>query len=218
MLIAARNGQLWLSLVIAPFAAALLARLFMIQHDCGHGGLFPAKPANDWVGRAIGVVTMTPYDQWRRVHAIHHATSGNLARRGIGDIHTMTVNEYLARHWRDRLAYRLYRHPLVMFGLGPLYVFLIENRLPVGFMRKGPMPWLSTMTTNAGILVATGFLIWRVGLAPFLIVCLPVIAIGGAIAVWFFYVQHQFDGTTWSYGDSVSNPQLGAVRCPRPAG
>ena len=170
MLIAAHNGQLWLSFAMAPIAAALLARLFMIQHDCGHGGLFPAKPANDWVGRAIGVVTMTPYDHWRRLHAIHHATSGNLARRGIGDIKTLTVREYFARRWRDRLCYRLYRHPLVMFGLGPLYVFLIENRLPFGFMRKGAMPWLSTMTTNAGILVAAGLLIWLVGLTCFIVV------------------------------------------------
>ena len=207
MLIAAHNGQLWLSFAMAPIAAALLARLFMIQHDCGHGGLFPAKPANDWVGRAIGVVTMTPYDHWRRLHAIHHATSGNLARRGIGDIKTLTVREYFARRWRDRLCYRLYRHPLVMFGLGPLYVFLIENRLPFGFMRKGAMPWLSTMTTNAGILVAAGLLIWLVGLTCFIVVSLPVIAIGGAVAVWFFYVQHQFDGTTWDPAADWSQPE-----------
>src|SRR5271166_617174 len=188
----AARGVLELAVTVLPFvalwAAVLVARLFMIQHDCGHGGLFPSKPANDWVGRAIGVVTMTPYDHWRRLHAIHHATSGNLDRRGVGDIHTLTVREYFGRNWRDRLAYRLYRHPLVMFGLGPLYVFLIENRLPLGFMRKGAMPWLSTMTTNAGLLVAAGLLIWGAGLAPFLIVYLLIFAIGGAVAVWFFYV------------------------------
>ena len=207
MLVASRNGQVWLSFAMAPFAAGLLARLFMIQHDCGHGGLFPSKPANDWVGRAIGVVTMTPYDHWRRLHAIHHATSGNLDRRGVGDIHTLTVREYFGRNWRDRLAYRLYRHPLVMFGLGPLYVFLIENRLPFGFMRNGATPWLSTMTTNAGILVASGLLIWGAGLAPFLIVHLPIFAIGGAVAVWFFYVQHQFEETTWEATADWSQPE-----------
>ena len=172
MLIASRNGQILLSFAMAPFAAGLLVRLFMIQHDCGHGSFLPSKPANDWIGRAIGVLTMTPYDHWRRSHAIHHATSGNLDRRGIGDIDTLTVREYFARNWRDKLGYRLYRHPLVMFGVGPLYLFLIENRLPFGFMRKGAMPWLSTMTTNAGILVAAGLVIWGVGLAPFLTVLL----------------------------------------------
>ncbi len=150
---------------------------------------------------------MTPYDHWRRLHAIHHATSGNLDRRGVGDIHTLTVREYFGRNWRDRLAYRLYRHPLVMFGLGPLYVFLIENRLPFGFMRKGATPWLSTMTTNAGILVASGLLIWGAGLAPFLIVHLPIFAIGGAVAVWFFYVQHQFEETTWEATADWSQPE-----------
>ena len=159
MMIAASHGQFWLSFALAPLAAGLLIRLFLIQHDCGHGSFFPSKLANDWVGRALGVLTMTPYDHWRRSHAIHHATSGNLDRRGIGDIKTLTVREYFARNWRDRLRYRLYRHPLVMFGLGPAYVFLLENRLPFGFMRKGAMPWLSTMTTNAGILLAAGVLI-----------------------------------------------------------
>ena len=197
MLIAARHGQVWLSLAMAPLAAVLLVRLFMIQHDCGHGSFLPSKAANEWIGRAIGVVTMTPYDHWRRCHAIHHATSGNLDRRGIGDIKTLTVREYFARNWRGRLRYRLYRHPLVMFGIGPAYLFLIENRLPFGFMRKGAMPWVSTMTTNAGILLAAGPLIWTVGLAPFLIVALPIIVIAATVGVWLFYVQHQFEGTTW---------------------
>ena len=167
MLLASSHGLYWLSFALAPMAAGLLIRLFMIQHDCGHGAFFPSRQANEWVGRAIGVLTMTPYDHWRRRHAIHHATSGNLDRRGVGDIDTLTVREYFGRALARRLAYRLYRHPLVMFGLGPAYVFLIENRLPVGFMRKGAMPWLSTMSTNAGILLAAGLLIWGAGLAPF---------------------------------------------------
>ena len=179
MLIAARDGRVWISLVMAPFTAGLLVRLFMIQHDCGHGSFLPSKAANEWIGRAIGVVTMTPYDHWRRCHAIHHATSGNLDRRGIGDIDTLTVREYFACDWRGRIGYRLYRHPLVMFGIGPAYLFLIANRLPFGFMRKGAMPWVSTMTTNAGILLAAGLLVWSVGLAPFLVVALPIIVIGG---------------------------------------
>ena len=140
---------------MALFAAGLLVRLFMIQHDCGHGAFLPSKIANDWIGRAIGVVTMTPYDHWRRSHAIHHATSGNLDRRGIGDIKTLTVREYLSRGRRDCLRYRLYRHPLVMFGVGPIYLFLIENRLPFGFMGKGSVPWLRTLTITKSVVVSS---------------------------------------------------------------
>jgi omega-6 fatty acid desaturase (delta-12 desaturase) len=130
MLLASSHGLFLLSFALAPLAAGLLIRLFLIQHDCGHGSFFPNKHANDWVGRALGVLTVTPYDLWRRTHAIHHASSGNLDRRGIGDIKTLTVREYFARDWRGRLIYRLYRHPLVMFGIGPAYMFLIESRLP----------------------------------------------------------------------------------------
>src|SRR5271156_436525 len=107
----------WLALALALPAAGFLVRLFMIQHDCGHGAFFRARAANDWVGRVVGVVTLTPYDYWKNMHAAHHAGSGNLERRGMGDIDTLTVKEYLAKGWRGRFAYRLYRHPLVMFGI-----------------------------------------------------------------------------------------------------
>jgi omega-6 fatty acid desaturase (delta-12 desaturase) len=120
----------WLSLLLALPAAGFLVRLFMIQHDCGHGAFFRHRVANDWVGRVIGVLTLTPYDFWRRTHAIHHGTSGNLERRGIGDVDTLTVCEYLARSKWGRLRYRLYRHPIVMFGLGPAYLFILQYRLP----------------------------------------------------------------------------------------
>ena len=207
MLIATRDGQVWISLAMAPLAAGLLVRLFMIQHDCGHGSFLPSKAANEWIGRAIGVVTMTPYDHWRRCHAIHHATSGNLDRRGIGDIDTLTVREYFARDRRGRIGYRLYRYPLVMFGIGPAYLFLIANRLPFGFMRKGAMPWVSTMTTNSGILLAAGLLIWSVGVAPFLVVALPIIVFAAAAGVWLFYVQHQFERTSWRATADWSQPE-----------
>jgi acyl-lipid omega-6 desaturase (Delta-12 desaturase) len=207
MLIASRHGQFWISFALAPVAAGLLIRLFIIQHDCGHGSFFPSKLANDWVGRALGVLTVTPYDHWRRSHAIHHATSGNLDRRGIGDIKTLTVREYFDRNGRDRLRYWLYRHPLVMFGVGPAYVFLLENRVPVGFMRKGPMPWLSTMTTNAGILLVAGLLILCVGFTTFLVVHLPILLLAATMGVWVFYVQHQFEATTWDGAPDWRQPE-----------
>ena len=207
MLLASRHGQYWLSFALAPLAAGLLIRLFIIQHDCGHGSFFPSKLANDWVGRAISVLTVTPYDHWRRCHAIHHATSGNLDRRGIGDIKTLTVREYLERDRRGRLSYWLYRHPLVMFGIGPTYVFLLENRLPLGFMRKGLMPWLSTMTTNAGVLLAAGSLILYAGFTTFLIVHLPIVVLAATMGVWVFYVQHQFEATTWDGTTDWSQPE-----------
>jgi omega-6 fatty acid desaturase (delta-12 desaturase) len=206
MMIAASHGLFWLSFMLAPIAAGLLIRLFLIQHDCGHGSFFPSKLANDWVGRTLGVLTMTPYDHWRRSHAIHHATSGNLARRGIGDIKTLTVKEYFARDWRDRLRYRLYRHPLVMFGLGPAYVFLLENRLPLGFERQR-MPWLSTMSTNAGILAVAGILILCVGFTTLVIVHLPIVVLAATMGVWLFYVQHQFEATTWHEATDWSQPE-----------
>jgi omega-6 fatty acid desaturase (delta-12 desaturase) len=207
MLLASSHGLFLLSFALAPVAAGLLIRLFLIQHDCGHGSFFPNKHANDWVGRALGVLTVTPYDLWRRSHAIHHASSGNLDRRGIGDIKTLTVREYFARDWRGRLIYRLYRHPLVMFGVGPAYTFLIESRLPFGFMRKGPMPWVSTMTTNAGIALAAGLLILCMGFTTFVIVHVPIVVLAATMGVWLFYVQHQFEATTWEEATDWSQPE-----------
>jgi fatty acid desaturase len=144
-------GYAWASLFIAIPAAGFLVRLFMIQHDCGHGTFFAHRQANDWIGRLIGALTLTPYDFWRRTHALHHATAGNLDRRGFGDVDTLTVHEYLARPFWGRLKYRLYRHPAVMFGIGPAYLFLLQHRLPVGLMRNGWQPWASTMLTNLAI-------------------------------------------------------------------
>jgi acyl-lipid omega-6 desaturase (Delta-12 desaturase) len=188
----------WLSLLLAIPAAGLLLRLFMIQHDCGHGAFFRNRLANDWVGRVIGVLTLTPYDFWRSTHAIHHSTSGNLDRRGTGDIDTLTVREYLARSRLGRLRYRVYRHPLIMFGFGPAYLFLIQHRLPVGLMRQGWLPWFSTMATNLAIALLAAALIWLVGVGPFLLVHLPITLLAASIGVWLFYVQHQFENTRWA--------------------
>src|SRR3984893_17490415 len=150
----------WLCLLLSVPTAGFLVRLFMIQHDCGHGAFFHRRGTNDWVGRVIGVLTFTPYDFWRRTHAVHHSTSGNLDCRGIGDIDTLTVHEYLARSRSGRFRYRIYRHPVVMFGVGPAYLFFVRRRLPFGLMRSGRQPWLSTMTTNAAIESVVAAMIW----------------------------------------------------------
>jgi acyl-lipid omega-6 desaturase (Delta-12 desaturase) len=189
----------WLSLLAAIPAAGFLVRLFMIQHDCGHGAFFQRRMLNDWVGRAIGALTLTPYDVWRRSHAIHHASSGKLEDRGIGDIDTLTVREYLALpQWRQ-LGYRLYRNPLVMFGFGPAYLFLVQHRLPpLKVMRSGLQPWLSTMATNTAIALIVVVMMWLVGVKPFLVVHVPIALLAASIGVWLFYVQHQFEHTFWA--------------------
>jgi acyl-lipid omega-6 desaturase (Delta-12 desaturase) len=185
-------------LLLAIPTAGFLVRLFMIQHDCGHGSFFRHRLVNDWVGRVIGVFTLTPYDFWRRTHGIHHATSGNLDRRGIGDVDTLTVREYLAlSRWR-RLSYRLYRHPVVLFGFGPAYLFFLRQRLPFGLMADGWVPWVSTMATNGAIALIVAGMVWWIGVGPFLLVHLPIALLGGAAGVWLFYVQHQFEHTIWS--------------------
>lgn len=195
-------GHAWASFLIAIPAAGFLVRLFMIQHDCGHGTFFAGRLANDWVGRVIGVLTLTPYDCWRRSHAIHHATTGNLDRRGIGDLDTLTVREYRALSWWGRLKYRLYRHPLIMFGVGPAYLFLLQQRLPVGLMRNGWQPWASTMATNLAIAVIVAVLTWFIGIKAFLLVHLPITLLAGTAGVWLFYVQHQFEHTSWERDES----------------
>ncbi len=194
-------GQWWGVLLTLP-AAAFLVRLFMIQHDCGHGSFFRRRPVNDWIGRVIGVLTLTPYDYWRRTHAVHHASAGNLDQRGMGDVLTLTVEEYRRMpKWR-RIGYRLYRNPIFLFGLGPGVTFLLKHRLPIGLMRNGARPWVSTMATNAAIAVGTAGLIWAFGIGAFLLVQLPITLIAGTAGVWLFYVQHQFEGTYWEEGEA----------------
>ena len=188
----------WAVLGFIP-AGGLLVRLFIIQHDCGHQSMFSHRKANDWVGRFIGILTLTPYDHWKRGHALHHAGSGNLDRRGIGDdILTMTVAEYNAASKWERLKYRMYRHPVVMFGIGPAYVFFLHNRLPIGAMKNGVKPWASALLTNLGVAIVYGALIWAVGWKIFVLIQIPTVLVGASIGVWMFYVQHQFDETHWS--------------------
>ncbi len=191
------HGAAALGVVLMVPAAGFLVRLFLIMHDCGHGSFFPSKRANEWVGRALGVLTLTPYDLWRYKHGIHHRRSGNLDKPSIGGIRTLTVRGYQALPPRQRLGYRLYRHPLTLLGIAPAYIFLIENRFPRQFAREGRMPWLSTMGTNAGIIAVAGLMMALVGPVTFLAIQLPILLIAATIGVWLFYVQHQFENTLW---------------------
>ena len=196
--VASSFGLWWLSLLIAIPAAGFLVRLFMIQHDCSHRAYFKTAALNDWLGRIIGVFTLTPHDCWRRTHAIHHATSGNLDRRGIGEVATLTVDEYRALPWLKRLGYRLYRHPVVIFGIGPAFLFLLQHRLPTGLMREGWRPWASALATNGAIALMIGVAIWLGGWQTLLLVHLPALLLAASIGVWLFYVQHQFETTYWA--------------------
>ncbi len=196
-----------LSLALSLPAAGFLVRVFMIQHDCGHGAFFRTRAVNDWVGRVLGVVTLTPYDYWKSTHAAHHAGAGNLERRGQGDIDTLTVKEYLAKSRSGRLAYRLYRHPLVMFGLGPSYLFLLQHRIPLGLLSgAGWKPWLSTMFTNAGIAVVVALLVWLVGPWTFVMIHTPIFVLSATAGIWLFYVQHQFEDAHWRHDADWSLP------------
>jgi len=186
------------SLALAVPTAAFLVRLFILQHDCGHLALFTSRHANDWVGRGLGFLTFTPYDYWRHAHAHHHLSSGNLERRGIGDIDTLTLSEYKALSLGGRFKYRLYRNPLVLFGLGPIYIFLIAQRFPLDTFKNGRAAWLSVLGTNAAILAIVVLMISVMGLGAFLTVHLAAVIFASAAGMWLFYVQHQFDETHWS--------------------
>jgi acyl-lipid omega-6 desaturase (Delta-12 desaturase) len=186
-----------LTLALTVPAAGFLVRLFMIQHDCGHGSYFRSRRARDWVGFCIGVMTLTPYQYWRRTHAHHHAHSGDLDLRGFGDVETMTVREYLGSSRRGRLAYRIYRNPLAILLAGPVVHFVIKHRYPRGVPRKWKQAWASIWWTNvslAGVLVVAAF---TVGLVPFLLVQVPITLISGSAGILLFYVQHQFEETYW---------------------
>ncbi|PFU94540.1 fatty acid desaturase [Bacillus anthracis] len=180
-----------LALVPSLLAAGFMTRIFIIFHDCTHYSFFKSRRANRIVGTCMGVITLFPFDQWGHDHAIHHATSGNLDKRGTGDIWTLTVDEYVAAPFRLRLAYRLYRNPFVMFGLGPIYVFLLKNR----FNRKGARQKerMNTYLTNIIIVAVVAILCWAIGWQSFLFVHGTIFLIAGSVGIWLFYVQHTFE-------------------------
>jgi omega-6 fatty acid desaturase (delta-12 desaturase) len=191
------NAGVWAGLALDVPAGGLLLRLFLIQHDCGHGSFLQQRQANAFVGRVLGVLTLTPYDFWRSSHAHHHAGTGNLDRRGLGDIDTLTVAEYRQRSSWKRLEYRLYRNPVVLFGIGPAYQFLLRHRVPAGRMQEGWSVWRGVMATNIAIALLFACLIWRFGVSTFMVVQLPVTLIAASSGMWLFYVQHQFPKATW---------------------
>ncbi len=188
----------WAALLLSIPAGGFVMRLFMIQHDCGHRAFFKSPWLNDWTGRIMGAFTLTPYDCWRREHAIHHATSGDLDRRGVGAIETLTVEEYRALSPLKRFGYRLYRNPLVLFVVGPFYVFFLQQRLPIGLMKEGWRPWVSAMGTNIAIAAIVCGLLWLGGWRMVAFVYVPTLLVAASIGVWLFYVQHQFEDTYWA--------------------
>ena len=192
------STNLWLGLLLCVPAAGFLVRLFVIQHDCGHGAFFKSRRMNDWVGTALGVLTSTPHLIWKHSHTYHHSGSGNLDKRGMGAIHTLTVEEYLEKGWWNRLLYRLYRNPLILFFIGPPFVFLIQNRLPFEFFTRGLGFWASALGSNVAMILASLPLVWAFGWLPVLLVYAATTTLAAIVGVWLFYVQHQFEGTHWS--------------------
>ncbi len=190
----------WLTLPLVPPAVFLLVRLFIIQHDCGHGSFFASRRANDLLGRALGVLTLTPYAFWRASHAIHHAHSGKLDRRGAGDITMLTVGEYRALSPSRRLPYRAYRHPIVLFGVGPLYLFVLKNRIPTVSLWGHRKVWGSILGTNLALAAIVVLMLLTVGARAFMLAYPPVILLAAAVGIWLFYVQHQFEHAYWTTG------------------
>lgn len=186
----------WVTLLLAMPTAAFLMRTFMLMHDCGHGSLFPSRRANDVLGFIAGVLTLTPYVQWRRDHVLHHASAGDLDRRGNGDVLTLTVREYLARSRWGRLKYRLYRHPFVMLGLGPLHLAVGQRLRPHG-PATGDKEVASVRMTNIALAALIAGLWLLIGWKALLLVYAPVFMMAGAGGIWLFYLQHQFESTTW---------------------
>lgn len=186
----------WITLLLSLPAAGLVIRLFIIFHDCGHGAFFKSQRMADAVGYVLGVLSFTPYDRWHHAHLIHHQTAGNLDKRGIGDVWTLTVNEYKALPPKKRLMYRIYRNPLVMFGLGAALMFFFNNR----FTRKSftPKEKKSVYLTNLGILVLATTLCLTIGWKAYLMIQIPVMYFASVAGVYMFYVQHQFDDVHWS--------------------
>jgi omega-6 fatty acid desaturase (delta-12 desaturase) len=193
----------WLTLPILVAASGFMVRTFILFHDCCHQSFFKSRLANDILGTVTGILTVVPYEQWKRSHSIHHATSSNLDKRGTGDMWLLTVDEYAAASIWKKIYYRIYRNPVVMFGIGPIAVFLIEYRFNTKQARRKER--INTYITNAGIIGLYSLLCWAVGWQVFLLIQGPIFFISGLLGIWLFYVQHQFEDSyfeneeEWSY-------------------
>jgi omega-6 fatty acid desaturase (delta-12 desaturase) len=198
----ALNVSYLLVVILTVPAAGFLVRTYIVFHDCAHGSFLPSRRANTWLGMICGLLTFTPFAKWRHEHAVHHGTAGDLDRRGVGDVHTLTVAEYRSLPRRRRLGYRLFRNPLVMFGIGPIYAILIAPR----WVSRGTRQRLrrSVIATNIALVVLVGTLCWLVGWRDYLLIQMPAVLLAGSIGVWLFYVQHQFEDTYWQSTDDWS--------------
>lgn len=196
----------WLTLSLAVVAAGFLVRGFIILHDCGHGAFFKSQKVNDILGFVTGILTFTPYYNWRHEHAIHHASAGDLDRRGVGDIWTLTVKEYLDSSTWGRFRYRFYRNPLVMFVIGPFFVFLIKYRFPL--RTAGKRERHSIYRTNLAILGIVVLMSATIGVKAYLLIQLPIMMIAFIAGVWLFYVQHQFEGVYWESHEKWDYPSV----------
>jgi acyl-lipid omega-6 desaturase (Delta-12 desaturase) len=187
----------FLTLLLSLFASGFIMRIFIIQHDCGHGSFFPTRKANDYLGMFCSVLTFTPYHYWRKSHAIHHAAVGKLDERGIGDVKTLTVDEYLARNKWGRFRYRLYRNPLILFMVIPPALFLFLYRFPISKVAAMKNLHTTVYITNLAIALIAGIIIVFIGVKAFLLIQVPIIIFSLCVGTWFFYVQHQFEETYW---------------------
>lgn len=200
-----------LTFALAGVAALFLMRVFIFFHDCGHNSFFPSKKANKQVGFWLGVLVFTPGEHWWHSHAIHHATSGNLDKRGTGDVTTLTQEEYLESKWPKRFGYAFFRNPLVMFGLGPFFMFFLMQRLPIP--NYGKKQTMSVIWTDLAILAVATVMSLLIGWKAYLMIQLPVMWMAGSFGIWLFYIQHQFEETYWERDEEwnyVASALLGA--------
>jgi acyl-lipid omega-6 desaturase (Delta-12 desaturase) len=201
----------WLTLALSILAAGFLVRIFILFHDCGHNSFFPSTRANKIIGFWLGVLVFTPSEQWWKSHAIHHATSGNLDKRGTGDVMTWTLEEFVESGWEKQLGYRFFRSPITLFLLGPIFTFVLASRLPLPL--HGKKETQSVIFANLAIIGIAAAISLLIGFQAYVMIQLPIIWIAGFFGIWLFYVQHQFENNYWERSDRwnyVASALLGA--------